>query len=73
MCTPTFVTPNIVANAALQKYILRGTPIFYFFAPGATHILDFLMQSLWNETQYQSARGALLEHASPTSSARARR
>ena len=52
VCTPTFVTPNIVANSALQKYILRETPIFYFFAPGATHILDFLMQSLWNETQY---------------------
>ena len=52
VCTPTFVTPNIVANSALQKYILRGTPIFYFFAPGATHIMDFLMQSLWNETQY---------------------
>ncbi len=51
VCTPTFVTPNIVANAMLQKRILRGTPIFYFFVPGATHILDFLMQSLWNETQ----------------------
>jgi hypothetical protein len=52
VCTPTFVTPNVVANSALQKYILRDTPLFYFFAPGATHILDFLMQSLWNETQY---------------------
>lgn len=51
VCTPTFVTPNIVANAVLQKYILRGTPIYYFFAPGATHVMDFLMQSLWNETQ----------------------
>jgi hypothetical protein len=51
VCTPTFVTPNIVANAELQRQILRGTPVFYFFRPGATHILDFLMQSWWNETQ----------------------
>jgi hypothetical protein len=51
VCTPTFVTPNIVANASLQRQILRGTPVFYFFRPGATHILDFLMQSWWNETQ----------------------
>ena len=51
VCTPTFVTPNVVANAVLQKEILRGTPVFYFFRPGATHILDFLMQSWWNETQ----------------------
>jgi len=51
VCTPTFVTPDIVANAELQKQILRGTPVFYFFRPGAMHVLDFLMQSLWNETQ----------------------
>lgn len=51
VCTPTFVTPNTVANADLQKEILRGTPLFYFFRRGRTHILDFLMQSLWNETQ----------------------
>ena len=51
VCTPTFVTPNVVANADLQREILSGTPVFYFFRPGATHILDFFMQSLWNETQ----------------------
>ncbi len=51
ICTPTFVTPNTIANSALQKEILRDTPIFYFFRPGATHILDFFMQSWWNETQ----------------------
>jgi hypothetical protein len=49
--TPTFVTPTVVANAALQAQILRGTPIFYFWKPGASHILDFFMQALWNETQ----------------------
>jgi hypothetical protein len=51
VCTPTFVTPNVVANADLQKQILRGTPLFYFFTPGRIHILDFLMQAWWNETQ----------------------
>jgi len=51
VCTPTFVTPNVVVNADLQREILRGTPVFYFFRPGATHILDFFMQSWWNETQ----------------------
>jgi hypothetical protein len=49
--TPTFVTPDVKANAALQAQILRGTPIFYFWKPGASHILDFFMQALWNETQ----------------------
>lgn len=57
VCTPTFVTPDVVANSALQKYILRDTPLFYFFAPGATHLLDFFMQSLWNETQYNPLEG----------------
>jgi hypothetical protein len=51
VCTPTFVTPDVMCNAALQAHILRGTPVFYFFQPGATHLLDFLMQSWWNETQ----------------------
>jgi hypothetical protein len=31
VCTPTFVTPNVVVNADLQREILRGTPVFYFF------------------------------------------
>jgi len=52
ICTPTFVTPTVVANADLQKQILRGTPLFYFFTPVSSHVRDFLMQSLWNETQY---------------------
>jgi hypothetical protein len=51
VCTPTFVTPDVVCNASLQAHIVRGTPVFYFFQPGATHLLDFLMQSWWNETQ----------------------
>ncbi len=27
-------------------------PIYYFLNPKDSHLLDFLMQSLWNETQY---------------------
>jgi len=27
-------------------------PIYYFLDPRDTHILDFLMQALWNETQF---------------------
>lgn len=51
VCTPTFVTPDIHANALLQVHVLRRTPIFYFFTTGFSHFLDFLMQGLWNETQ----------------------
>ena len=49
--TPTFVTPDIHANAKLQAHVLRGTPVFYFLTTGFSHFLDFLMQGLWNETQ----------------------
>jgi hypothetical protein len=49
--TPTFVTPDINANAKLQVQLLRGTPILYFLTTGFSHVLDMLMQGLWNETQ----------------------
>jgi Dyp-type peroxidase family len=50
--TPTFVTPDIVENAKLQvQSNLRGTPFMYFWRPGNSHILDFFMQGLWNETK----------------------
>jgi hypothetical protein len=49
--TPTFVTPDINANAKFQVQILRGVPIFYFLTTGFSHFLDMLMQGLWNETQ----------------------
>jgi len=52
ICTPTFVTPDTKANAALQEWSLREMPVFYFLDPHDTHILDLLMQSLWNQTQY---------------------
>ncbi|HXS16795.1 MAG TPA: hypothetical protein VN764_06385, partial [Polyangiaceae bacterium] len=51
VCTPTFVTPHVIANAQLQTQLRRRTPLYYFFNPRHPHILDFLMQSLWNETQ----------------------
>jgi hypothetical protein len=52
ICTPTFVTPDTRANATLQHWSLREMPVFYFLDPRNTHLLDFFMQSLWNETQY---------------------
>ncbi len=52
ICTPTFVTPDTRANARLQDWSLRDMPIYYFLDPRDSHVLDFLMQSLWNETQY---------------------
>jgi hypothetical protein len=51
VCTPTFVTPDVNANSQLQAMLLRRTPLYYFFDPREPHLLDFLMQSLWNETQ----------------------
>jgi hypothetical protein len=50
--TPTFVTRNIKDNAVLQDWSLRDMPIYYFINPLDSHILDFAMQSLWNQTQY---------------------
>jgi deferrochelatase/peroxidase EfeB len=52
VCTPTFVTPNTRENAKLQIWSFRDMPVFYFFNPLDSHWLDFFMQSLWNETQY---------------------
>lgn len=52
VCTPTFVTPDTRANARLQYWSLIDMPIYYFIDPRDSHILDFIMQSLWNETQY---------------------
>lgn len=52
VCTPTFVTPNTRENAKLQYWSLIDMPLYYFFNARDPHILDFFMQSLWNETQY---------------------
>jgi deferrochelatase/peroxidase EfeB len=50
--TPTFVTPNTRENAKLHTWSFRDMPVFYFLNPLDPHLLDFFMQSLWNETQY---------------------
>jgi hypothetical protein len=52
ICTPTFVTPNTRENAKLQYWSLLEMPLYYFINPKDSHLLDALMQSLWNETQY---------------------
>jgi len=52
VCTPTFVTPNVRENAKLQCWSLVDMPLYYFLNPKDTHLLDFFMQGLWNETQY---------------------
>ena len=52
ICTPTFVTPNTRENAKLQYWSLLEMALYYFVNPKDLHLLDALMQSLWNETQY---------------------
>ncbi|WP_090880243.1 catalase family protein [Nitrosovibrio sp. Nv6] len=48
----TFVTPNTRENAKLQYWSLVDMTLYYFLNPKDSHLLDFFMQSLWNETQY---------------------
>ena len=50
--TPSFVTPNTRENAKLQVWSFRAMPVFYFLNPFDSHLLDMLMQALWNETLY---------------------
>jgi hypothetical protein len=50
--TPTFVTPDTRENAKLQYWSTIDEPIWYFLNPKDSHLLDFIMQGLWNETQY---------------------
>jgi len=49
--TPTFVTPDVRANAQLQKASLQNASIFYFVNFTHPHLLDLLMQGLWTKTQ----------------------
>jgi hypothetical protein len=51
VCTQVFVTPDVKSNARLQYWSRRHIPTFYFVNFTETHILDMLMQGLWNETQ----------------------
>ena len=48
---PTFVTPDVNANAQLQVESLKNTQIFYFVNLHRSHILDLIMQGLWIKTQ----------------------
>ncbi len=48
---PTFVTPDVVANAQLQKWSLHNAQIFHFLNFAHPHLLDALMQALWTKTQ----------------------
>lgn len=49
--TPTFVSPTVVENQRLHPQSFNLTPLWYFFDPRRPHLLDFLMQALWTETQ----------------------
>ena len=49
--TPTFVTPDVRANAQLQIESVKNAQIYYFFNLHRSHVLDFIMQALWLKTQ----------------------
>jgi hypothetical protein len=49
--TPTFVSPDVRANAQLQRESLKNAQIYYFLNLRQPHILDFIMQSLRLKTQ----------------------
>jgi hypothetical protein len=44
----SFVTPNIRENAKLQRNVRAKTPVFYFLNPFDSHLLAFVMQSLYS-------------------------
>jgi len=49
--TPTFVTPDVRANAQLQLNSVKNAQIFHFINLHQHHVLDLVMQSLWIKTQ----------------------
>lgn len=49
--TATFVTPDVNANAQLQRESLKNASIFYFVNFHRPHLLDFIMQGLYLKTQ----------------------
>jgi hypothetical protein len=49
--TPTFVTPDVRANAQLQIESVKNAQIFYFLNLHRPHLLDLVMQGLWIKTQ----------------------
>ena len=44
---PTFVTPDVKANAQLQIESLKNASIYYFVNFRRPHLLDGIMQALW--------------------------
>jgi len=48
---PTFVTPDVKANAQLQVESRKNAQIFYFLNFHRPHVLDLIMQALWIKTQ----------------------
>jgi hypothetical protein len=48
---PTFVTPDVRANAQLQVESLKNASIYYFVNLTRPHLLDGIMQALWIKTQ----------------------
>ncbi|MEO6320533.1 MAG: hypothetical protein ABIR56_07640 [Polaromonas sp.] len=48
---PTFVTPDVRANAQLQLESVKNAQIFYFLNFHRPHLLDLVMQGLWIKTQ----------------------
>jgi len=48
---PTFVTPDVRANAQLQINSLMNAPLLHFVNFSRPHIADLIMQSLWTKTQ----------------------
>ena len=49
--TPTFVTPDVRANAQLQIESVKNAQIFYFLNLQRPHVFDAIMQGLWTKTQ----------------------
>ncbi len=49
--TPTFVTPDVKANAQLQAESLKNAQMYYFLNIGRSHVLDLIMQSLFIKAQ----------------------
>jgi hypothetical protein len=49
--TAMFVTPDVKANAHLQYWSRRHMGVFHFLNFRNPHLIDFVMQGLWNETQ----------------------
>ena len=49
--TPTFVTPDVRANAQLQKESVKNAQIYHFINLHQHHVLDLIMQSLFIKTQ----------------------